>query len=237
MKIENIQISDCIHYRGFRYGGFGNNIYEDYIVDFAAGVDVNLIRQKFLRRVLAFRGVFFADVLNIQLKKNYPPWIFPWSWSSVMRNNFSYYSSINNPDVICHYSCDGVLASHVNREFGWLERSLEFMRAGYDPDAFGYITVQKMCGVEKTRYLVLDGNHRLASLHAIGNEVVRVKVIAPLLMSHKYSRIWPGVVSGRFFIDDARAIFDRYFIESNLILPETMLANVIENEPLLVSMS
>ena len=62
-------------------------------------------------------------------------------------------------------------------------------------------------------------------------------MIAPLLMSHKYSRIWPGVVSGRFFIDDARAIFDRYFIESNLILPETMLANVIENEPLLVSMS
>ncbi len=49
------------------------------------------------------------------------PWNYPWL-RRVKNPVAELADPAQNPDVICHHSEGGVLASHINREFGWLER-------------------------------------------------------------------------------------------------------------------
>lgn len=233
MNIQLIPVDKCIHYRGFRYGGFGNNIYEDYIIGLATGANLRQLRGQFLRRILAFSGLDFASILNVRLERKYPPWIFPWSLSSIRKLNFSFYLPASNPDIVCHYSREGVLVSHVNREFLWLERAYAAMISGYKPESFGYITVLCMKRDDQNRYLVVDGNHRLSTLYSLGVKSVAAKVKISLLTRSSASRFWPGVLSGRYKHEDARAIFNRYFIDGNFVLSEVPVLKLIEDEVLL----
>lgn len=232
MNIQEIAIDQCIHFRGFRYGGFGNNIYEDYILGLENGSDVKKLREIFIGRVLAFTGTDFASILNIQLTQKYPPWIYPWSLNSLWKTEIKYFSPKDNPDIICHYSPDGVLASHINREFYWLERAHKAMLAGYKPKEFGYINVYCMKQKHQSRYLVLDGNHRLSAIHAIGAHTIKANVKYAPLCDLKFSKIWPGVAAKKYSHADAISIFNRYFLNENIVLPEEKNHPIILDEPL-----
>lgn len=235
MSIESIPVKDCVHFRGFRYGGFGNNIYEDYILGLANNVDIEQLRAIFIKRVLAYKGTDFSSALNIKLTKKYTSWIYPWSSTILRKNTPTNYSPVENPDIICHYSQEGILASHINREFFWLERAYSAIAsAGYKPESYGYINLYCLRNESEKRYLVIDGNHRLSALHALGINKIKANVAHPLLWNKKISKIWPGVITKKFLHEDAIAIFERYFIDSNLTLSESKAANLIEDEPLLI---
>ena len=123
MRIEDIKIADCVHYRSFRYGGFGHHIYEDYAVGLYQGSNRTLLRNTLKNRVLAHEATDFAAALNISLKSKYAPWTFPWSLSTLLNLRQRAFLPEDNPDIICHYAAGGVLASHINREYVWLERA------------------------------------------------------------------------------------------------------------------
>ena len=231
MQRLSVNIQDCVHFRGFRYGGFGNNIYEDYVVGLAENAPRNSLRETFTRRVLAYNGHDFASALNIPLTRDYSPWIYPWTLRS-MSQKVTPPSAHDNPDIICHHSLQGVLASHINREFQWLERAFAAMKEGYKPEQRGYVCLMRMKGREGTRYLVLDGNHRIAAMHALGIGEVMADVQTPILASIHLSRLWPGVLCGTYLHDDAVAIFQRYFDEANQELPEAATQQLIADEPL-----
>ncbi len=232
-EFGEVYISDCVHFRGFRYGGYGNNIYEDYIIGLRNNRTLTKIREQFIRRVIALRNNTFGEALGIDLGRAYPAWLYPWDISSVMRFKFSEWTPERNPDIVCHFSAGGVLASHINREFFWLERAYSTMNLGYDPSRLGYITVLQLSGPETSRYLVLDGNHRIAALHSLGRHKVLVRVVRRALVSVYAMRIWPGVVAGKFLSEDSRQIFNRYFLEDNLSLSELTAQKILFDEPLL----
>ncbi|QSA99629.1 hypothetical protein JWZ98_13115 [Methylomonas sp. EFPC1] len=233
-NICDIQIEDCVHYRGFRYGGFGSNIYEDYIISLLAGEDISTIKKEFVFRVLLYNGSDFGSALGLTLDRVYRPWLFPWLFAPYYISHnyyFDLYNAYDNPDIICHFSFDGVLASHINREFVFLERALEKISEGYQPDAYGYVTVAKMMLGSQVRYLVLDGNHRISALHALGYKTVRARVLGAWLARRSLMYIWPGVITNYFAIEDALKIFDRYFYENNIPFPERPFRNIIFDEP------
>jgi len=231
MQRLSVNIQDCVHFRGFRYGGFGNNIYEDYVVGLAENVPRNSLRDKLTRRVLAYNGHDFASALNIPLTREYSPWIYPWTLRS-MSPKVAPPSARDNPDIICHHSPQGVLASHINREFQWLERAFEAMKEGYKPEQWGYVRLMRLRGRDGARYLVLDGNHRIAAMHALGMGQMMADVQTPILGSIHLSRLWPGVLCGTYLHGDAVSIFNRYFDEVNPELPEASTQHLITDEPL-----
>lgn len=238
-KLESVSIDRCLHFRGFRYGGFSNNPYEDYILGLhiaSSGEGKGKkIRSNFIDAVLNSRVTSFSSALNISLEREYAPWIYPWAIRAAFNISSGVLMPQSNPDIISHYSPGGVLASHINREFLWLEQAYDAVsKSGYLPKKFGYITLQPLKMGNEFRYIVLDGNHRLASLHALGISEVEAIVKPIKLCSLSRIKLWPGVVSGRFTLSDAERIFLRYFEVKNREIESNLRQELVYDESLLV---
>lgn len=226
---RDIPIERCYHFRGYRYGGFGNNPYEDYVVGLASGRDIQDLRRAFAQAMLSSAPRTMSEALDIEIH-DVPPWQFPWDpvpkteWRPVVE-------PAQNPDIVCH-SCEaGVLASHINREFAWLEASFRSIRnEGYRPQALGYIRCLCFVAGEQLSYLVLDGNHRIAALHAIGERNACVKV-SPRAIQRVHVEGWPRVKDGTYDKTSALRVFDRYFAERNPPLRHTTQASLVIDEP------
>lgn len=226
---ESVQISSCRHYRGWRYGCFGNNLYEDYIVGIIKGESKASLRKQFLRRIVAIRGETMSDLLGIQTSRIYPPWVYPWSWKSVYAKYKPVFAK-DNPDIVCHTSPDGFFASHLDREFAWCEGAMETIRQnGYQPKDFSYVKVLRLVGHNGLlSHIVLDGNHRISVLAALDVQNIEVTVCSSVCI--KNLKFWPGVIAGRYALSDAAAIFDRYFIEENRKIEEKIPRSILNIE-------
>lgn len=230
--IHSIPVSACRHYRGWRYGGFGNNLYEDYIFGIENGASISDLRLTFSRRIFGIRGHNMGELLGIALSKTYVPWIYPWSWNSAFEHRKEFLAA-QNPDIVCHTSPDGILSSHINREFQWCETALSSIKKfGYKPEAYGFIRVLRLIGNKNdASYLVIDGNHRLSALVAIGIPHTNAFVAGTIRLDHLWR--WPGVMLRKFQKEDARAIFQRYFAAENTPIAEAEIdCRLIEDEVL-----
>lgn len=224
-----VPIDRCYHYRGYRYGGFGLNPYEDYILGLAAGRELLELRNTFARSMLNNAPRNMGEALGLQMDQ-VPPWEYPWdraprtAWQPIR-------DPAMNPDIVCHHCPAGVLASHVNREFEWLEASFQSIRSnGYRPDSLGYIRCLCFVGDELMSFLILDGNHRISALHATGARHVSVKVVPRTIRRSDAAR-WPRVIDGTYSIATALLVFDRYFAHSNPPLAHVNPTPLVIDEP------
>jgi hypothetical protein len=226
---HTIPLDRCYHYRGFRYGGFGNNPYEDYILGLARGASVETLRHEFANAILTCRPRTFGEFLQLRISEQ-PPWLFPWTPSHHVVPP-PIVEPAQNPDIVCHSCEQGVLVSHINREFNWLERAYASIRAqGYLPDAHGYITCIELAGADESSYLVLDGNHRISALHASGMREVQIKqLIGSRVLRSEASR-WSQVRNGTYSLSDALQVFDRYFARVNPALAPLHPTRLIVDE-------
>lgn len=226
---REVPVNACYHYRGFRYGGYGHNLYEDYILAVARGVGPQQRRSAFANAVLTCRPRTMGEMLHIELGE-VPLWDFPWARKLGHRIS-PVADPEQNPDPICHYCERGILASHINREIVWLEAAMHNLRkVGYLPERFGFITAVELDGTARKSYIVTDGNHRLAALHALGHTSARVKVSSLSRIQRSAASRWPGVVDGRYTVPLALAVFDRYFAETNPPLQELHPTRLIVDE-------
>jgi hypothetical protein len=213
-SIRIVPIDRCYHFRGFRYGGFGNNLYEDYAVALSQGENKDVLRASFAENVLSCRPSTMSQMLGLDLE-GIPMWAFPWSYSFGMPRK-PIVDPAENPDIICHYCEKGVLASHVNREFHWLENAFANISGkGYKPETYSYIHCLELVGESSTSYLVLDGNHRVSALHATGARQIAITVSATARVSRASHYRWPRVLTGTYGIAKALQVFDRYFWPTN----------------------
>jgi len=208
-----VPIDRCYHFRGYRYGGFGFNPYEDYILGLAAGRELLDLRDTFAKAMLNNAPRSMGEALSLDMEE-VPPWEFPWD-PAPRAGRKPILDPAMNPDIVCHHCPTGVLASHVNREFAWLEASFDSIRSeGYKPESLGYIRCLSFVGDGLSSYLVLDGNHRISALHATGSTNVSVKVV-PRQIKRRHAARWPRVIDGTYSISTALRVFDRYFAHSN----------------------
>jgi hypothetical protein len=212
--IESVPVAACYHYRGNRYGGFGNHPYEDYMRGLARGEDVMQLRGRFAEIVLSNRPRSMSEALDVDVG-DWPIWQFP--WIAAPRQCARPITDPNdNPDVMCHWCEAGVLVSHVNREFGWLDGAFASMSSvGYRPEDHSYVRCLELRSDTRSSYLVLDGNHRVGALCAIGHADLPVRLARRPKVRRDEVRRWPRVRNGE--LDESRAlrIFDRYFRTDN----------------------
>lgn len=235
-KIETIAIKDCRHFRGYRYGLYSNNIYEDYIVGISKGVDLQQLRLQFVKRIIGMRATNFAETLNISLSKEVPNWDYPWNIKATKAD----FTAFNNPDIVCHTSADGaILISHINREFIWLENAFTNIQSeGYLPEKNTYITVLKLISHGRNSYIVLDGNHRISTLAALGVSYCKMRVLTNYFLNENFHYLWFGCLFRKYTQQDALSVFLRYFLDTNPDIKESNdFSSLISDEMSLVDLN
>lgn len=212
--IREVAITDCVHYCGFRYGRNEFNPYENYITGLAEGRAIYELRERFIDFIRYYRPRDIGEALGVTTKTSVPLWLLPWkSWLKLYCPGGWQESVENVVDILTYFSPRGVEWHRIEMEFGWLERAWRTIsHDGYLPEQYGYIEVFELRASAASRFLVIDGNHRLSALHALGKERVLVRQPRLFRATRSRARFWPLVLSGHIPYHDALAIFDGYFL-------------------------
>ncbi len=212
--IEKVPIKNCVHYCGFKYGGQQYHPYETTIERFKREPEnADAIKKQFIDFLKYYRPRYFNDAFDITLSKKYPLWTYPWHQHA----NHSYGNNwVSDPDdindIITHFSEEGIPSYKIDREFFWMTRALKQMAEGYRPEQYSYIEAFKFERKDgHPAYLLLDGNHRVSALHALGETHVNILIKpASIVREHEVYK-WPGVKNKTFTANDALALFNNYF--------------------------
>jgi hypothetical protein len=119
----------------------------------------------------------------------------------------------NVPDIITSFSPAGIPRALLEKEYVWLHGAYESIVAnGFLPHRFGYPRGRLLLGVGGRRAcLLLDGNHRVSALSALGYDKLTVEVSSQHTVRLDALEQWPGVRARVFTRDEAEAIFMAYF--------------------------
>jgi hypothetical protein len=212
-SVQAVKIADCVHHCAFRYGRGELNPYENYIVGLANGVPKDELRARFVEFVRHYRPKDVGEALGVRTERSIPLWLLPWkSWRKLLRPGGWCATPAEVVDLMTQFSAGGILAAHIEREYFWLERAWDNIgKYGYRPEQHSYITVFELRGERESRYVVLDGNHRLSSLAARGESQVLVRRVRWDKAVRGRARLWPLVLSGHVSHGDAMRVFDAYF--------------------------
>lgn len=216
MRLE-AEIKECVHYCGFRYGRNEYHPYESYVLKLHQGVDQADIRFEFENFLKWYRPKDFGQALGVKLDRRYPLWLFPWSraWKFIMpKLNAGWCVSKKDiPDIITHFSEEGIPKCMVEQEIKWLDGTYKSIAdQGYLPDKYGCPRGKLMLGKGGQRaILIVDGNHRISALSALKYSSLQIIYARWNVIDINALETWHGVRSGFFSKDDAERIFLAYF--------------------------
>lgn len=201
-----------MHFCAFRYGRDEFNPYEQYATGLARGIPITRLRNEFIDFLLHYRPKHLGQALGIELSKPLPLWWLPWRAARVTGDTTAWRKSPEEvPDLLTYFCEEGIPRARIEQEFFWLERAHARIRdQGYRPRRHGFIRCLELSEGESKRYLVTDGNHRLAALHGLGSTRVSVEVgrFNPVRLERRAN--WPLVKQGSVGADDAHAVFQAY---------------------------
>jgi hypothetical protein len=202
----------CVHYCGFRYGEARFNPYQNYIEGLARGEEPKLVRNQFVEFLRYYRPEHFGEALGVKLSRKYPLWLFPWSRRS---GSGGWCTTPDEcPDVLTHFSHGAISRKRIEMEFRWLENAFNSIKVhGFCPERFkSIILTRKLVRTDgDSIYLVLDGNHRVSALIALGIIEVPVRFLRIATVHESDVESWPFVRNGTYSKDDALAVFRVYF--------------------------
>lgn len=211
--LRRIRIDDCVHYCGFAYGQQRFNPYENYILGLSRQQPPQVLQAQFETFIQHYRPRDLATALGTSTQQPVRLWHLPWkSWRKLWRRE----GWCENPeqviDILTHFCEQGVRRSRLREEYLWLEQAWQrISREGYRPDEHSYISVFELRGASKSRYIVVDGNHRLSALAALGHSEVLVRQPWGACARRAHAPFWPLVLSGHVVRQDALKLFDAYF--------------------------
>lgn len=208
---REVPIRDCVHFCAYRYGHNEPNPYERYAISLAAGLPIAEIRENFIDTIARYRPRNLGQAIGAPLSMPYPLWWLPWRTPEQVKRSPGWVASTDKvADIMTHFSEQGIPRGMLEREFRWHENAFDSLYAnGYQPDLYSYITAREL-QAERSSYLLVDGNHRLSSLSAMGLESVRIKLPLGTAVVRSNAQSWPLVRAGMVTLNDALAIFDAY---------------------------
>lgn len=216
LRIE-VAIKQCVHYCGFRYGHGEYHPYETYIARLHHGEPLEDIRAQFIDFLLHYRPQDFGQALGVCLSRSYPLWAYPWAtpWAfhrARLSGGWRSYAS-RLPDVLTHFSAEGISRRLIEKEYGWLHGAYEaIVREGYRPERHGFPSALKLRRADgRDAFLVLDGNHRISTLSTLGYRSVVIEHDPRRTVCAADVAGWYGVRSGLYSIEDATKVFEAYF--------------------------
>jgi hypothetical protein len=207
-----VPLAACVHFGGWRYGRTGFNPYEDYCAGLTARRPKPELKAAFTDFLCHYRPHDFGGALGVKLSQPHALWDYPWArrtappaWRLQPEDC---------PDILTHFSEAGVQTGRIEEEFRWLESTYHsILERGYAPAAHAGWPHARRLRAENgaERFIILDGNHRIAALGALN--VTKVVVRCWSLQDVREAALarWPGVRRGAWSREDARAIFHAYF--------------------------
>lgn len=211
-----VDINHCVHYCAFRYGHDEFHPYETYVRRLHDGDPPDELRAQFVDFLRNYRPKDLGEALGVSLERRYPMWLYPWSkpWHFLNPRNKSGWLKDPStvPDIITHFSPNGISGSLIEKEFSWLQNAYHSISIqGYLPEQYGYPRGKLLISELGTRCLLLDGNHRVSVLSALGIANVSIQYFPSDNVYLGKLSMWPGVKLGIFSANDAERVFYAYF--------------------------
>ncbi len=231
-RAEVVPLSNCVHFCGFRYGMGEYNPYETYLHDITFTGDREAARRRFVDFLRYYRPKDLGEALGVDLERHYNLWCYP--WTRRMPPSGWHDDPASCPDILTNFSSRGVLLHRIEEEFGWLERSLDSIcEHGYQPRKFGsQLCARKLVRADgECRYLLEDGNHRVAALSALGEQTVTVSMLPIKTVRETDLLRWPQVRRGSYSTADARSVLHAYFDGNQRVRTTEDPADILEAAP------
>jgi hypothetical protein len=210
----DLPIAQCVHYGAFRFGCKEYNPYESYLNDIQQRVPLKVARRRFIEFLMYYRPRHLGDALGIRnLSREYPLLTFPWDAGGIDERCGWCATADLCPDLLTHFCLEGVSSFRIEEEFVWLERALDsMMQDGYQPEQHTFANTLQLCSRNGlSAYIVLNGNHRVAALSALGHKRVRVLQKLKHCIHELDVERWPRVRTGIFYREDALRVFQAFF--------------------------
>jgi hypothetical protein len=209
-EVHDVQISDLRHYCGFKYGCNTFNPYENFIVGLHSGVHLDTLKQNFNNFLISYRPENLGEALGINLSKKYPLRCYPWTSNCTLGNGW-----VSKPESVTDvmtYFCDlGIPFTLVEQEYFWHQRAYSNIKdIGYQPKKYGYIQLIEISVKNKKSFIVLDGNHRVSALSALGFKSVCAKINKSHIYNIQNVHLFPQVAQMAMPENDAIRIMQKY---------------------------
>ncbi len=218
-----IPINACVHYSGFRFGHGDYNPIECYLRDVYHQRPIVQARRLFIQFLLHYRPRHMGEAIGVEgMTRCYPMWRYPWDVIDLRPPDEAWCESPQAcPDILTHFSALGILSYRIDEEFLWGERVLHSIAAhGYKPNDFRRTSTAPFEPIRtfelrkcdgRSAYLLLDGNHRVGALSALGQTTVFVEQADTDVAYEADCEYWYGVRSGMYSKADALRVFNAYF--------------------------
>lgn len=226
--LREVEISSCVHYCAFRYGLGEFNPYENFTRGIVSGRPAQALRADFIDFLVHYRPRNLADALGVDIPEDVHLWQFPWRRRLLGGRGAWRASPAEVPDILTHFSDAGVPSALIEQECHWLMRAVNTMRCdGYQPQRYTYARLIELRDGDRCSYLVLDGNHRIAALAALGKARVLAQVSRWRGVRAEQIRYWPQVRKGQVSPQSALAILRAYLDGNRRPFRSTAAAAVI----------
>ncbi|MES2696144.1 MAG: ParB/Srx family N-terminal domain-containing protein [Verrucomicrobiota bacterium] len=208
---EVVPLAKCVHYGAFRYGRSEPHPYETYNRTLAQG-NRREARAWFIDFLRHYRPADFGAALGVDLERKHGLWHYPWLKAQPADNGW-FDDPVGYPDIVTQFCLEGILWFRIEQEFFWLERSFySIRRNGYRPELGDPIVAWRLVRRDgETAFLILDGNHRISALAALGHETVEVNYLPSFSVREEVAARWPQVANGNYSENEARTVFNAYF--------------------------
>lgn len=208
-----VPVNRCVHFCAYRYGRNEPNPYEQFAQGLAAGKPLDEVRSTYVDFLRRYQPLNLAQALGIQLSREYPLWFLPWRVPAQVLSNPGWVVSPSDViDVMTYFSHGGIPRTLIDKEFSWSENAFRAISEhGYQPERFSYISVRELRRGHESSYLVIDGNHRISAISALGQRAVTVRKLIGQTVERERSDRWPLVRAGLMSQVDALSVFDGYF--------------------------
>jgi hypothetical protein len=208
----NIPINQCVHYGGFRYGHDDPHPYETFVRLLKNSGDQRPAREWLIDFLRFYRPTALGEALGVKLSVSHPVWGFPWD-SAVPLQDAWMNDPGKLPDIVTHYSAQGIPWERIEQEFGWLEQAFYSIKTrGFQPRLGPAMVVRRLVRIDGTiAFIVMDGNHRISALSTLGYSDIPVRWFPNGDVYESQLLCWPRVKIGYFSPTDALAVFESYF--------------------------
>lgn len=228
-KRVTVPIARCVHYGAFRYGHDEPHPYETYTRLLVRDGNRPAARAWLVRFLQHYRPKTFGESIGASLQGSHGLWHFPWVRRRPAECGW-FDDPLGFPDIVTQFCPDGILWFRIEQEFFWLERSVySIRRRGYQPGGInGVIGWRFVRSDGSDTFLLLDGNHRVSALAALGFESVELMYLPGDTVYERDLLKWPQVRNGYFLEEDARRVFQAYFLGNLRWVTTEVAAPVLE---------
>lgn len=230
-NLQVVRVDEIRHYAGFRYGMTQLNPYQHFACMLLNGHSTEDCVTAFVKFLRSFRPVCFGSLFQESRLFGKPLWIYPWNRNSANLRSKSIRSgwvsrAADVPDIMTHFADEGIPSKLICKESKWHNAAIQTIREhGYQPRRFSPIRLLQIERGGEAFWIAKDGNHRLASLCAMGAQKVEVLVEQKVDLNRR--RPLPGVAVGFYTKDEVELLFNCYMTGLNSIDSSVAAANVV----------